>query len=305
MPTWIPCSGIWINCRSTSKPQGKASMKRQRAGIADPDSDLYIYYLEGRVPPRADIREETFIGNWEEDAFSFLFFRRPASKTVSRLVQAHPPLKLLDSYQMTYAQWQGDRVAPVEIGHFLLNPPWMAPPQANKLIEILLDPGVVFGTGTHPTTKDCLAALEQVCEGGGVHRMLDLGTGTGVLALAAIKLGCRQALALDLNFLAARTALANVHLNHLEDQVLVVNGQAEYFTAVPADLLVANIHYDVMQRLVRSDGFLKYRWFVLSGLLRSEAKRITDYLTNRPVKILKQWNQDGIWHTFLGKTLNY
>jgi ribosomal protein L11 methyltransferase len=280
-------------------------MKKRPLQRLGPDSDLYIYYLEGRLPGRAGIRDDAFIGNWEEEGFSFLFFRRPAEKTVRRLASAYPPLRLLDSYQMTYAQWQGGQVGQVNVGRFLLRPPWMDAAPENESIEIVLDPGVVFGTGTHPTTRDCLEAIERVCAGGQVQRMLDLGTGTGVLALAAIKLGCRQVLAVDFNFLAARTTLENVHLNHMAQQILVINGQAEASTGYRADLLVANIHYAVMHPLVRTAGFLEKKWFILSGLLRSEAKSISDYLANQPVKIVKRWNRDGIWHTFLGKTGKY
>lgn len=280
-------------------------MNNRPTGNVGPDSDLYIYYLEGRLPPRETIQDSTFIGNWEEDGFSFLFFRSPATNTINHLVGTYPLLKLLDSYHMTYAQWQGGKVEPRKIGRFFLTPPWCDASFENGLLEIVLDPGVVFGTGTHPTTQDCLAAIDLVCADGPVKRMLDLGTGTGVLALAAIKLGCQRAVAVDFNFLAARTALENVRLNHMHNQVLVVNGLAEHYTDYPADLLVANIHYDVMQRLIRTEGFLKKKWFVLSGLLRSEAKGVSDYLTNQPVRILKRWDQDGIWHTFLGKTRNH
>jgi ribosomal protein L11 methyltransferase len=277
-------------------------MKNRPPQRLGPDSELHIYYLEGRLPTGTEIQDNAFIGNWEEDGFSFLFFRSPAEKTVSRLVSTDPALRLLDSYQMTYAQWQGGQVEPVQVGRFLLRPPWSdAAPEDGK-IEIILDPGVVFGTGTHPTTRDCLEALDQVCANGGVPRMLDLGTGTGVLALAAIKLGCREAVAVDFNFLAAETTLENVRLNDMDRQILVVNGQAEACTGYRADLLVANIHYDVMHRIVRTAGFLEKKWFILSGLLRSDAKRIGDYLANQPVTIVKRWSRDGIWHTFLGKT---
>lgn len=267
-----------------------------------PGSDLYIYYLEGRVPPREMLRDKDFIGNWEEEGFSFLFFKHPAENKVHRIINTYPPLKLLDSYHMTYEQWQGGKIEPVKIGRFLLTPPWIDVASDNKLIEITLDPGVVFGNGMHPTTRDCLAALDKVCADEPVGTILDLGTGTGVLALAAIKLGCRQAVAVDFNFLAARTALENVRLNHMDSRILVINGQAEHCTDFPADLLVTNIHWDVMRQLVRSEGFFRKKWFVLSGLLRSDAKKLSDYLTNQPVRILKRWDQDGIWHTFLGKT---
>ena len=280
-------------------------MKRKPPGITPPDSDLYIYYLEGRVPSWEKLPDEHFIGNWEEEGFSFLFFERPAENAVHRIINTYPPLKLLDSYHMTYEQWQGGKIEPLKIGRFLLAPPWADVAPEHKLIEITLDPGVVFGNGMHPTTRDCLAALEKSCAGKPAETMLDLGTGSGVLALAAIKLGCRRAMAVDFNFLAARTALENVHLNQMERRILVVNGRAEHYTDFPADLLVANIHWDIMQRLVRSEGFFRKKWFVLSGLLRSEAKKLDGYLANQPVTVLKRWDQGGIWHTFLGKTRDH
>jgi len=147
-----------------------------------------------------------------------------------------------------------------------------------------------------------LKAIERVCTAQRIERMLDLGTGTGVLALAAAMLGCRQVLAVDFNYLATVTTLDNVRHNHMQRRILVVNGRAEQHLDYSADLLVANIHYDVMQHLVRAPGFLEKPWFILSGMLRSDAKRINDYLANRPVSILDRWSGDGIWHTILGRT---
>ena len=168
-------------------------------------------------------------------------------------------------------------------------------------IPLLLDPGVVFGNGTHPTTRDCLEALELAFRVRGVETVLDLGTGTGLLALAAGKLGCRRCLALDFNHLAARTAYDNVRLNGLEKTVLVCQGRAEEHISTPADLLVANIHFDVMRRLVHSDGFLSKKAFILSGLLRSEARQVADDLSRMPLEIIQRWERDDIWHTFYGE----
>jgi ribosomal protein L11 methyltransferase len=68
------------------------------------------------------------------------------------------------------------------------------------------------------------------------------------------------------------------------------------------DLVIANIHYDVMKHLITSQGFLKKKWFILSGLLRSQARDIRFRLSRQPVRILKTWEGDGIWHTFFGET---
>jgi ribosomal protein L11 methyltransferase len=167
----------------------------------------------------------------------------------------------------------------------------------------VLDPGVVFGTGTHPTTRDCLHALERLYSREAPADVLDLGTGTGLLALAAARLGARRTLAVDLNPLCARTAARNVRLNGLAERVLVVRGRAEAFVDLPADLLVANIHFDVMRRLLGSQGFYRKRWFVLSGLLPSEARWVLTQLTAKSVEIIEEWHQEGVWSTFCGRTL--
>ncbi len=267
-----------------------------------PDSMLHIYYLEGRISKDKKIVNKNYIGNWEEDEFSFLFFIQPAEETVNKLVECTSDLILLDSYEMTYEQWQGGDIEPSQIGGFLLTPPWFTPPLEEPSTVITLDPGVVFGNGLHPTTRDCLQAIEIACAGQKVKTMLDLGTGTGLLALAAVKLGCKKGLAVDFNFLATQTAINNVRLNELESNILVVNGQAESFTAVPTDLLVANIHYDILKKIIRSDGFLKQKWFILSGLLASEAEKVHNYLADKPVLILQKWNRNSTWHTLLGIT---
>lgn len=267
-----------------------------------PDTQLFIYYIQGIVPALHTISAEHFIGNWVEDEFSFLFFTQPAKERVLEILLDFPELELLDEYEMTYAEWQGGLIEPVRIGRFLLNPTWIKASPGADDVAITLDSGVVFGNGTHPTTQACLEAIDIACAGKKTKTMLDLGSGTGILALAAAKLGCEKIIAVDYNYLATQTARLNVSLNHLEDRILVVNGRAEEHTSVATDLLVANIHYDVMKDLVRTEGFLRQKWFVLSGLLRSEAERITEFLSAQPVLILKRWNQDDIWHTILGIT---
>jgi ribosomal protein L11 methyltransferase len=144
-----------------------AIMKTQRAYL-HPDTVLYIYYIEGIVPRHIHLQTETFIGNWVEDDFSFLFFTVPAQEKVEKICHDFPDLKLLDEYEMTYEQWQGGTIEPVRIGRFLLNPPWIkASPKKND-ITLTLDSGVVFGNGTHPTTRACLEAINIACSGGKV-----------------------------------------------------------------------------------------------------------------------------------------
>ena len=276
----------------------------QTSQLLRPDTQLFIYYIEGIIPAHYKVENNNFIGNWVEEDFSFLFFTRPAQDDVLTILKSFPDYSLVDEYEMSYGEWQGGKIEPIRIGRFLLNPPWIkASPEKND-ISITLDSGVVFGNGGHPTTQACLEAMEIACSGNKTKTMLDLGSGTGVLSLAGARLGCEKILAVDYNYLATRTARANVSLNGLDDKILVVNGRAEENLSIPADLLVANIHYDVMKELVKTEGFYKQKWFILSGLLTSEAEMILTYLQTKPVLILKQWGQGEIWHTILGITQN-
>jgi ribosomal protein L11 methyltransferase len=203
---------------------------------------------------------------------------------------------------MPYAQWQATQFTSFNHGPFQIIAPWEDRDQRSPdTLALVLDPGLVFGTGTHPTTRDCLDALQLACRRHSPGSALDLGTGTGILALAAARLDCPLTLAVDLNLLAATTAAKNVRLNGLAKQVVVVQGYAEDFMDCPADLLMANVHYAVMQKLIQSEGFKTKKCFILSGLLRSEAKQVKIELERLAAKILKSWTHEGIWHTFYGE----
>ncbi len=269
-----------------------------------PYERLFIYYLEGLAGADEIDFGSRFIGNWEEDGYSFLFFSSPAADDVRRLAAARSDLKLLDQYEMTYDDWQGGRFQGLRAGRLVIRPPWAEGPASTAAeaddIEVMLDPGVVFGAGTHATTRDCLAALEILSSEKTDGTLLDLGTGTGVLAAAAGRLGWRRVLAVDFNRLAAQTALRNVRLNDLDAQVLVVHGRAEELVACRAEVMVANIHYDVMRRLIRSAGFRRCSDWIISGLLRSQAREAEAFLERTGAVIRRRWTRENTWFTYLG-----
>ncbi len=272
-----------------------------------PGKDLHIYYLKGHLPGNATDGADHFLGNWEEDGYSFLFFSESADHFIDHQIVILPDIEFLDKYTMTYEEWHGDKITAFRVNRFVIIPPWEKKNQdrtSSDDLEIILDPGLVFGTGNHPTTNDCLEALITLWYGAEIESILDLGTGTGLLAIAAARLGCKRALAVDFNYLAAKTAYNNVCLNQLEEKIIVVRGRAEELMDKPVDLMISNIHYDVMKNLIKTEPFLTFRYFILSGLLRSEARIIADQLKRLPVKIMKTWDRDGVWHTFLGTTIN-
>ncbi len=271
--------------------------------IPNPYANLYIYYLEG-IPEkgRLDSLDKNFIGNWEEDGYSFLFFSSPPNGDfIKILIKENPNLKFIDKYEMTCEEWHGDRIESYTSGNFCISPPWKIPFINNpELKHILLDPGVVFGTGRHPTTESCLGYLELLCKKEQISTVIDFGTGTGLLALGAAALGCKKIIALDFNLLAVKTTLNNIRLNSFEDTIIPVQAKAEDFISVPADLLIANIHYDVMKNIIADQNFFEKKWFILSGLLNSEAKKVISYLNEKPIKIIEHSCIDGIWNTIFG-----
>jgi ribosomal protein L11 methyltransferase len=264
--------------------------------------DLYIYLIEGVVPAEDEATfGEQFIGRWIEGESSFLFFSESSREKIDVLLSRRPGLSLFQEHNFSYDEWQGSIPEPIRVGSLLIVPPWKNVEAEKGLIKILLDPGVVFGTGLHPTTRDCLEALLGLMRRERVEKVLDLGTGTGILALAAARLGAQKVLAVDLNPLCVRTTRRNVSVNHLEETIDVAEGKAEDLVGSPVDLVVANIHYDVLTRLVDQPEFQGRPWYILSGLLRSQARDIEARLPAHRLKVERRWDYEATWYTMLVK----
>lgn len=135
---------------------------------------------------------------------------------------------------------------PVKISQrFTIVPTWETynPVSSDELI-IELDPGMAFGTGTHPTTVMSLQALEKAVKPG--DRVIDVGTGSGVLAIGAALLGAREVQALDLDDVAVESATSNVKLNKVQEIVTVKSGNLVDTIDEPGDVVVANILAEII-----------------------------------------------------------
>lgn len=139
---------------------------------------------------------------------------------------------------------------PVKISNrFTIVPTWedYQPVESDELI-IELDPGMAFGTGTHPTTVMSLQALEKHVND--TVNVIDVGTGSGVLAIGAALLGAKHVHALDLDEVAVRSAIENVELNHVSNQIDVVQGDLLDTVKEPAEVVVANILAEIILTFV-------------------------------------------------------
>jgi len=268
-----------------------------------PPDTLHIYCIEGVIPEKAEIGlGEAFLGNWVEADYSFLFFREASEERVCRLVGEWNGLRMVDSYCLSYEDWQGDRFERLNVGPFEILPCWNREgTEASGSTCILLDPGVVFGSGLHPTTRDCLKALGWIWGRDDPKGILDLGTGTGILAIGGVLLGAEQAVAVDLNPLCVRTAEKNARLNGLHESIRTVHGPAEKVLEENGEVITANIPYEVMIRLLESTAFQRRRWFVLSGLMRSQVRDVKHRLLKLGIETVREWDQDMVWHTLVAR----
>jgi ribosomal protein L11 methyltransferase len=278
----------------------KMPESEERRKSRSPYRDLHVYLIKGVVKPgdEADLGD-AFLGTWVEGESSFLFFSVPANVKIDALLERRPSLSLEEEHRFTYEEWQGAYPEPIRIEHFFIVPPWIELEAGEGEMRIVLDPGVVFGTGIHPTTGDCLRAMEYLHGKAPFESVLDLGTGTGILALAAARLGAKRVWAVDLNPLCVKTSMKNAGLNHVEDIVEVLEGKVADFVGKPADLVVANIHFEVLKELVEKKDFREKPWFILSGLMRSQGKDIKTRLESFGQTVVKEWDGAGTWATML------
>jgi ribosomal protein L11 methyltransferase len=164
---------------------------------------------------------------------------------------------------------------------------------------IRLDPGMAFGTGQHPTTLMCLRALEETVRTG--MAVLDLGTGSGILALAATRLGAASVLALDSDPQAVQAARENVRLNGLEAIVRVGEGTVKAGLG-PFDVIAANISASVIVELARAmTASLRPGGLLIAGGFSAErAATVAAALTAAGLRVERTLS-DGDWRTLVGR----
>jgi ribosomal protein L11 methyltransferase len=182
---------------------------------------------------------------------------------------------------------------PVEVGErFIISPPWAEIPDEQGRIVIRIEPGMAFGTGTHETTRLCLAAIEKYFEGGS---FLDVGTGTGILAIAAAKLFPEARIeACDTDSAAIAIALNNARLNSVDEKISFKVGTIKDSTA-SADVVCANLTADVIASMLPSLLSVTCGHLILSGILDSQAEAIKARLLECGVSAPFEIIQDGEW----------
>jgi ribosomal protein L11 methyltransferase len=182
---------------------------------------------------------------------------------------------------------------PVRVGErFLIAPPWSEIPDAEDRIVIRIEPGMAFGTGTHETTRLCLAAIEKYFTG---ESFLDVGTGTGILAIAAAKLfPAARIEAFDTDAEAVEIARENASLNNVAERVNLGVGTIDETTA-SANLVCANLTADVILPLLPALVSATCGHLILSGILDSQTQAIVSRLYELGITEPLEIATDGEW----------
>lgn len=198
---------------------------------------------------------------------------------------------------------------PIRIGRRLfIIPAWLHPPLGPDDVAVRLDPGMAFGTGTHPTTQLCLQAIERHLQPG--QALLDLGTGSGILAIAAAKLGAGPILAVDIDEEAVGVARENARANAVAEQLTLETGSLAEVLAgrfgrqwVGVPFVVANILARVIVSLLDeglSQTVAPGGLLVLSGILESQAYQVKAALPAQGLTLVAQEQIDD-WVAILAR----
>ena len=169
----------------------------------------------------------------------------------------------------------------------VVKPEWeeYSPQEGEIVIEI--DPGMAFGTGTHETTSMCINQIEKNLKAG--DRVIDIGSGSGILSMAAVLLGAEKATGVDLDPVAVRVALENVELNNLQDKIDILHGNLTDVIREKADIVVANIMADIIlilledvREFIKDDGL-----FISSGIIQEKRAAVEARLLEKNFRIVE------------------
>jgi len=192
-----------------------------------------------------------------------------------------------DSWKQYYKTQKIDK-------RLVIKPSWEDYSARPDELIIELDPGMAFGTGTHPTTTMCLESLERYLNGG--ETVFDVGTGSGILAIAAAKLGASRVKAVDIDGVAVEVARKNIIENHVEQLVRVEQGGIEALVGQSADLIIANIIADVIIMItpqvtacLQGGGI-----FIASGIIDERTADVKSVLAANGL-VIKEIRQEKGW----------
>ena len=265
------------------------------------------YVDEALLQEKTGVSRVTFYLERNEAALDVIARVRMAMSDLKKARPECGPL-LLTIDNVADADWENNWkrfYKPMEIGERLLVVPQWEEARDDGRVKLVLNPGLTFGTGSHATTRLCLQALDKYIRGG--EKILDLGCGSGILSIAALVLGAKEAFACDIDEKCVDVAYENAALNGVgKDRYTVRWGDVLTDKALQAefgggyDMVVANIVADVIMGLSdKVRPFLKEGGlFLCSGIIDDRAEEVFTKLRADGWTVIEQHDSEG-WYSFL------
>ena len=261
-------------------------------------------YVEAKPPVDPDA--EAQVRGWFQDSEKFpaLFEEIKAQAALLNSYGLDAGSSRVRVFQVEDENWATawqQYYKPFRLGKSLvIRPHWEDFVLEQNDLEIVLDPGLAFGTGMHPTTKLCLQALEEYLPRGA--SFLDIGCGSGILTIAASKLGAGNLIAVDNDPLAIASARQNLKLNGLTGKVNLIEGNLADQVKEPVDLIVANIVADAILSLLAQvrELLLPQGIFISGGIINSCKEELVLMITVESLAFL-EIIEEGEWVSIIAQ----
>lgn len=293
-----PVSGIFygLDCKGVAIEDPNDILEREQGPLTWDFADINVLEHKGEVAVvEAYFSEEDNI----EEVLEYVNGKMRELKEMG----IDTGLAKVESEKMHEEDWANNwkkYYKPTKIGErIVVKPIWEEYDAKENELVLELDPGMAFGTGTHETTRMCIQALDKYVKEDST--IFDVGCGSGILAIAAAKLGAKKAIGVDLDPVAVESANENVGLNNLNNIEILYGNLVEVIDG-KADIVVANIIAEVIciltedvKRVLKKDGY-----FITSGIIHDRVDMVTKKLEEVGFEVL-EINKDGEWNCIVAK----
>lgn len=293
-----PISGIFysLDCKGVAIEDPEDILGREQGPLTWDFADINVLEHKGKVAVvKAYFAEEDNI----EDVLAYVNERLEELKEMGLdLGEAkveHEKMHEEDSAN-TWKQYY----KPSKVGEkIVVKPIWEEYEAKENELVVDLDPGMAFGTGTHETTRMCIQALERYVKE--ESTVFDVGCGSGILAIAAAKLGAKLAVGVDLDPVAVESSIENVGYNNLSN-IEILHGNLVEVIDGKADIVVANILAEIIciltddvKRVLKDGGI-----FITSGIIHDRVNMVCEKLEATGFEVIEK-NRDGEWNCIVAK----
>ena len=293
-----PISGIFysLDCKGVAIEDPEDILGREQGPLTWDFADINVLEHKGKVAVvKAYFAEEDNI----EDVLAYVNERLVELKEMG-LDLGEAKVEHEKMHEEDWANTWKQYYKPSKVGEkIVVKPIWEEYEAKDNELVVDLDPGMAFGTGTHETTRMCIQALERYVKE--ESTVFDVGCGSGILAIAAAKLGAKLAVGVDLDPVAVESSIENVGYNNL-DNIEILHGNLVEVINGKADIVVANILAEIICILaddvkrVLKEGVT----FITSGIIHDRVDMVCEKLEATGFEVVEK-NRDGEWNCIVAK----